>query len=252
MWLRRMLTLVVAAGWAVPAGAQVRTDERVDVARVLVDVRVTDNRGRPIHGLRPPISASISTAGAPGWSRPPGWARQRPAGCQEGAGGSVPPQAGVAAPVGRLTVFMFQNSIDRSRIGGLMQMMRQSSRFVDRFGPGDQAAVVVFDSRLRVWQDFTSDRDRLSEVLGRSVMFEGPRAEVSGTVSLTASLDRSAAEHAACMEAALGVLAAALGRSTGQSRWSFSGTDSARSCLRPDHSRASRCSIATTRRRVRR
>ena len=210
-----MLTLVVAAGWAVPAGAQVRTDERVDVARVLVDVRVTDNRGRPVHGLsasdfRVDIDgrrARVESALWVGLSRRPGG--------QEGTGGSMPPQAGVAAPVGRLTVFMFQNSLDRSRIGGLLQMMRHSARFVDRFGPGDQGAVVVFDSRLRVWQDFTSDRKRLAEVLGRSVMFEQPHAEVSETVSLTASLDRSAAEHAASTEAALKVLAAALGRIEG-------------------------------------
>lgn len=37
-------------------------------------------------------------------------------------------------------------------------MMRESARFVDRFGPADRAAVVVFDSRLRLWQDLTSDR----------------------------------------------------------------------------------------------
>lgn len=77
--LRRILAAVVLAGWAAPAGAQVRTDERVDVARVLVDVRVTDHGG--------------------GAARP--GARDLPdATVQAPTGGGVPP--------GRLTVFMFQ------------------------------------------------------------------------------------------------------------------------------------------------
>jgi VWFA-related protein len=112
--------------------------------------------------------------------------------------------------VGRLTVFMFQNSIDRSRLGGLLQMMRESARFVDRLGSADRAAVVVFDSRLRVWQDFTSDRLRLSEVLGKQVMFERPNENVSPGVSLLNTIDRDAAERAASMESALLVVGRAL------------------------------------------
>ena len=110
---------------------------------------------------------------------------------------------------------MFQNSIDRSRIGGLLQMMRESSRFVNRLGPADLGAVVVFDSRLRVWQDFTSDRARLSEVLGRNVLFERPDDRPSDGISLLAPLDREAAERAASIEAALLVLARALGKIEG-------------------------------------
>lgn len=210
MW-RSVLAIAVLAGWAVPAGAQVRTDERVEVARILVDVRVTDHRGQPVLGLTASdFRVDIDGRAARVESAP--WVGLRPRRAVDVPDGAVQPSlaAGVPVPSGRLIVFMFQNSIDRSRIDGFLQMMRESARFVDRFGPADRGAVVVFDSRLRVWQDFTSDRMRLADVLGRGVLFGGPDQGASEGISLVSSLDRARAEHAASMEEALLVLARAL------------------------------------------
>lgn len=207
MW-RTAVALVIPAGLAIAAGAQVQ--ERVEVARVLVDVRVTADDGQPIKGLtRDDFRVEIDGRRARVESAT--WVGSRPDPAEsEGAARPAEPPPLAPPPVGRLTVFMFQNSIDRSRIGGLLQMMRESARFVDRLGSADQAAVVVFDSRLRVWQDFTSDRARLSEVLGKQVMFERPNEHVSPGVSLLNTIDRDAAERAASMESALLVVGRAL------------------------------------------
>ncbi len=208
MW-RRTLAIAVIAGGAVPAGAQVRTDERVDVARVLVDARVTDGAGQPVRGLAA-ADFRVKIDGRPAHVESATWI-----GFDRDGGTAIPaPRAASDGPTltqpGRLTVFMFQNSLERSRIGGTLQMMRESARFVDRLGPADRAAVVVFDSRLRVWQDFTADRLRLSDVLGRGVLFEPPDAEAAEGISLVSSLDPGAAERAGSMEEALLVVARAL------------------------------------------
>ena len=58
-------------------------------------------------------------------------------------------------------VFLFQKDLMPSRVEGMIHMMRGASRYVENLGPHDRAAVVVYEHRLYVWQDFTSDRDRL-------------------------------------------------------------------------------------------
>ncbi len=204
-----MLAIAVIAGGPAPAEAQVRTDERVNVARVLVDARVTDRAGQPVRGLaaadfRVDIDGRSARVESATW-----------VGFDRAARTKVPvrpaePDRPAPTQPGRLTVFMFQNSLERSRIGGTLQMMRESARFVDRLGPADRAAVVVFDSRLRVWQDFTADRLRLSDVLGRGVLFERPDAQAAEGISLVSSLDLGAAERAGSMEEALLVVARAL------------------------------------------
>ena len=71
---------------------------------------------------------------------------------------------------GRLLVFLFQKDLTHGRVEGMLRMMRESAAFVDRLGPNDRAAVVVFDSRLHIWQDFTNDRARLSSVLSGGIL----------------------------------------------------------------------------------
>jgi VWFA-related protein len=207
MW-RTAVALLTLTGLAMAAGAQVQ--ERVDVSRVLVDVRVTTDGGQPIKGLtgddfRVEIDGRRARVESASWV---GYRKDVPEADAAASPAAPTPLAPRAA--GRLAVFMFQNSIDRSRIGGLLQMMHESARFVDRLGSADQAAVVVFDSRLRVWQDFTSDRVRLSEVLGKEVMFERPNENASAKVSLLNTIDRDAADRAASMESALLVVGRAL------------------------------------------
>ena len=89
-----------------------------------------------------------------------------------------------------------------SRVEGMIRMMRGASRYVERLGPRDRAAVVVYDYRLYVWQDFTSDRDRLRRVLGGGILHNRPRWNTA-TTSLLAELDPSEAAKAYSPELAL-------------------------------------------------
>ena len=81
--------------------------------------------------------------------------------------------SGTGAP-GRFTVFLFQKSLERSRLTGFMKMRTLVAGLVDGLGPDDYAAVLSFDSRLRPHMDFTSDRARLRYVLLNKVLREWP------------------------------------------------------------------------------
>lgn len=211
--VRRLAAIAVLTACPLPGAAQIRTDERVNVARVLVDVRVTDGRNKPVRGLEA-SDFRVDIDGRPARIESATWIGFDSA----GGGAAVEPRAAAApgvVPPGRITVFMFQKSLEPSRIGGFMQMMKEAGRFVDRFGPSDRAAVVVFDSRLRVWQDFTTDRRRLSRVLGRGLLVDNPDDTAAEDGSLIAALDQPSAKGAATMEEALIVLGKALGKIEG-------------------------------------
>jgi VWFA-related protein len=190
----------------VPVGAQVRIDEHVDVTRVLVDVRVTDSRGGPVRGLGPAdfeVDLDGRRAGVE-WVQ---WVGTGAAG--ELRTSANQPAGGVPVP-SRQIVFLFQNGVSSSRLQGVVRMMRESERFVDRLNPGDQAAVLVFDSRLRVVQDFTPDHHRLRSALGRAILFEPPSGEGTDGTSLGRRLAAAGAGAASSPEQALQAIGRAL------------------------------------------
>jgi len=195
------------------ADAQVRLEERVTVQRVLVDVRVTDGRGQPITDLST-ADFSVELDGRKArveWSQ---WIGADP-------GPAVPDASAATAfgapvpPTGRRIVFLFQKDLRPSRVEGMIHMMRDASRYVDRMGPQDRAAVVVYEYRLRIWQDFTADRDRLRRVLGAGILHDPPSTEPGADMSLVNALDAKAAERAYSPELALLALGNALNRIEG-------------------------------------
>ena len=195
------------------ASAQVRIEERVTVQRVLVDVRVTDERGQPVTDL----SASDFSVDLDGRRARVEWSQwigtdllPRPL---DGAGGET--SSALAPQTGRLIVFLFQKDLITTRVEGMVKMMREASRYVERLGPQDRAAVAVYERRLRIWQDFTSDRERLRRVLDGGILHDPPSAEASGDVSLMAALDKEQAEKAYSPELALLALGTALDRIAG-------------------------------------
>ena len=214
-------------GLAADAGAQVRIDERVEVRRVLVDVRVTDSAGRPIRGLsKEDFRVDLDGRSAPiewvqwvGTGAPPG-TRTTPAPAESsvaaGPGAAARHDSPTPAPDrGRLLVFFLQKDMTHGRVEGMLRLMRESAAFVDSLGPADRAAVVVYDSRLRVWQDFTSDRERLRDVLGRGILADPPLPRTEEGASLVASADADRFRSAHGPEMALAALAGALGRIEG-------------------------------------
>ncbi len=193
----------------------------VEVSRVVIDARILDGRGRPVLGLRPehfrvevdghPIPLdSVDWIGGGSDSRvtiPPADAPIAP---------TVLLPDDEPSPPGRLVVFLFQTSLERSRLTGFMKMRTLVTRLVDDLGPDDRVAVLAFDSRLRPHLDFTEDRARLRQVLLYKVLREWPPPLEPGPApSLLAHLDRGAAERAATPETALLVIGRALARLPG-------------------------------------
>ena len=214
--LRRLVAAILAA-CSIAAQAQeptVLAPTRVD--RVLVDARILDPRGRELRGLRSE-DLRVEIDGEPARVESVEWISEAasqadvaaPAAEARSRDGAPPP---VTEAPGRLVVFLFQKDFfEPGRLKGLLHMKEYAAEFVRRLGPRDRAAVLTFDSRLRLHLDLTGDRDRIEEALRHALLREepSPAAAASGP-SLGAFLDREAARRAATTEKGLEVLARAL------------------------------------------
>ena len=117
---------------------------------------------------------------------------------------------------GRLVVFLIQKDLEPSRIIGLMGLLIDARPFFAAFTPRDRVAVLSFDSRLRIWSDFTNDLERVRALLQHDILSSEPAALVeSDGPSLVASLGARQAQGAATMEEALALVGRALERLPG-------------------------------------
>jgi len=193
-----------------PAAKDIRVREHVEVQRVLLDVRVVDSRGNPILGLGPE-DFLVSVDGRPAALEWVEWV----SGTQPYAEGLTPEQAARVgaepAPQGRLIVYFFQTDFAGVRLSGLMHMKARAIRLLDTLTPGDRVAVVSFDSHLKLRQDFTDDRKKLSRAIHDAILFgKEPEAAPGPIPSLARSFDQAAAKAAAEPESGLLVTARAL------------------------------------------
>jgi VWFA-related protein len=207
---RALLGALLTASLPLAARAQdVRFRDRVDVESVVVDARVVDGAGRPILGLAS-RDFRVKVDGRPTAVQSVTWV----------ADDAPPDPAAIAAavaagtpvpPPGRLIVFFFQKDLDSSRIGGFLAMLHRAREMLDTLAADDRVAVVSFDSRLRLWSDFTGDRARLRHVLDRSILFEPSVAVAASTwPSPVLRIDAAAARRAASPETALLLIGDAL------------------------------------------
>ncbi len=197
-----LMLLVVACAVARPAAQQPPAySERVQVTRLLLDARVLDDRGQPVRGLaaadfRVTVGGKMARVESVAW-------------VGEHDGGSAPACAaeGVLVPgptEGRLIVFLFQKSMEPSRIVGFMRMLTEARGMLTSLTAADRVAVLSFDSRLQVWVDFTADFERIQRVFERGILFEnaGPVQEAAGP-SLVRRLAPSDARRTYTIERAL-------------------------------------------------
>lgn len=195
------------------AGAQQppRFGERVEVARVIVDVRVLDDRGNPIPGLTPD-DFKVTIDGKPARVETATWVGGRETIVdQEPSRPTSPEGADVPAAAGRLIVFLFQKDLEPSRIVGLMRMLMQSRHLLETLTSNDRIAILSFDSHLKIWTDFTNDRERLDRVLSHGVLFERPPAvSASSTPSLVVRLAPESGRRTYRIERALELIGEAL------------------------------------------
>jgi VWFA-related protein len=196
--------LVVAPAWPAAAQDPPRITENVEVARILLDVRAIDPRGHPLLGLGPAdfeVKIDGRVARVESVQHISG---ERAGGPSEGA----PAQSTMD---GRLVVFLFQKSLERSRIPGLMQMLRELRRNLTTFPPSDRVAVLRFDSRLELLLDFTRNKDLIGQAFERDVLFGETAAPTeSGGPSLRPLLAHERTDPSFTMEKSLLSIARAL------------------------------------------
>jgi hypothetical protein len=108
-------------------------------------------------------------------------------------------------------VFFFQKSFEATRMVGLMQMLPRADEFLARLEPWDRVAVVSYDLHLKLWMDFSLDRDALGRILGHDLLMANPPPfDVAPAPSLFAQLAPAQARRVASPEDALKAVADAL------------------------------------------
>jgi VWFA-related protein len=188
---------------------QPRYTERVDVSRVIVDARVVDHMGSPVRGLdaedfRVRIGGKVARVDSVIWVDGSELESVAQPVEKERDNDASPVQVTTQIPAGRLIVFLFQKSLEPSRIVGLMRMLMEAQGFLGTLGPDDRIAVVSFDSHLRIWTDFTNDRERLRRLLEHGILFEDPPpVQEAVPVSLIARLPPGDARRVYSVEQSL-------------------------------------------------
>lgn len=202
-------TLIVSSG--IGAQQPPRFSERVDVARMIVDARVLDDRGNPVLGLTAD-DFKVSIDGKTARVETATWVGGRDTDL-DAAPREWTPLWGAGAPSGpgRLIVFLFQKDLEPSRILGLMRMLLKSRKFLETLTPNDRVAILSFDSHLKIWTDFTSDRESLDRVLAHLLLFERPpTVQASSRPSLVERLDPDRGRRTYGIERALELIGEAL------------------------------------------
>jgi VWFA-related protein len=205
---------------AAPSPQELRFRETVEVERFVVEVRAVSDAGDAILGLRP-ADFRVEVDGRRVDVESAFWVTEAPQLDDAGPLVVVPD----APPLhGRSIVFLFQKSLQASRAVGFLEMRQEAASLLHRLHPEDRVAVVSFDSRLRMWQDFTTDRVRLSNALDR-LLAGGPErwSASADESSLAAHLDRQAARGASSIERALALLGEALAPLPGAKSLAFFG-----------------------------
>jgi VWFA-related protein len=210
-----------AAPAASGASAAPPLSEEITVAITTLVARVVDSRGEPVRGLAPAdfrvrIGAATIPVLAVDWvsSDPDEEIDPIAEAIPQETAGSTPfsAQAAPSMPRGQLQLFFVQANLEATRAKGQLRLLPLIRDLLDTMKPDDRAAVVSFDSHLKLWLDFTDDREALYEAITRAVRAGGedwarPNRKV---VSLARVLDAGEAARAATPERGLALVAEAL------------------------------------------
>jgi VWFA-related protein len=204
-----MAAAVLIVGHGTDAQQLPRFKERVAVARLIVDTRVLDDHGNPVLGLAAD-AFRVKVDGRLARVETATWVGGEDAGSSAGPVDARPwSDAGPAT--GRLIVFLFQKNLEPSRVVGLMRMLVESRQLLTTLTPNDRIAILSFDSHLRIWTDFTNDRERLERVFAHDLLLGAPPAVLASEVlSLAERLNPAAARRAYGVERALELIGEAL------------------------------------------
>jgi VWFA-related protein len=197
--------------------------EEITVALSTVTVRVVDSLGNPVTGLGPGdfrvrIGKREVPVAAVDWLSSEE-ERTVPALSPLTAGAGA---AEVSRSSGQLVLFFVQADLNPTRISGQLRLRPYTRELLDRLHSNDRIAVVSYDSHLKLWQDFTLDREAVYAALDRAMLWteegepEAARERIEGEASLVPGFDVAAARRAASPEKALEVTALALATLPGE------------------------------------
>ncbi|MEA2326299.1 MAG: hypothetical protein QOE68_1258, partial [Thermoanaerobaculia bacterium] len=201
---------VLALLFALQASAQVQ--EKITVERIIVDTRVTDDRGDPVTGLKA-SDFRVRIDGKPAVVESSDWIPETTVERELAAIADVNTTLDQPPPRGRLLIFFYQTDFERnhSRVAGQMQTVVRADDWLDWLDPEDRVAVFSFDSHLKFRLDFTNNKDHIKDAMQQSMLTnEPPWPRVEPMPALAKRLDAAEMRKAASPEAALIIVANAL------------------------------------------
>lgn len=226
---------LVALAAVVPAAAAAQDDapraafsDSIDVVRLVFDVRVVDGLGNPVERLTAD-DFRVRVDGEPADVEAADWIvdATEAAWFEETVAKYFPPQqaARIEPPPPPRVVFFFQAGLAPGKAIGHLRMLSRLREMVHELPEATPAAVVAFDSHLKLHQDFTLDRDALAAAMYYGHGFfpaEMPEPPESGP-SLARHLDAGAAKRIAFVDDALAAVARALAAEPGRASIVFVG-----------------------------
>jgi hypothetical protein len=140
-------------------------DDSITVALDTIVVRVVDPSGKPVLGLTPEdfrvlVRGKEVPVVAVDWISSEAVARPQP---ELLPVGEDEERAAPAPEHGKLVVFFVQADLNPTRISGQMRLRPYTRDLLASLHPSDRVAVVSYDSHLKLWLDFTDDREAVHE-----------------------------------------------------------------------------------------
>jgi VWFA-related protein len=211
--MRIAISALLVAAAAISAQAQAPLIERIEVERIILDTRVTNDAGEPILGLqsgdfRVRIDGKPAEVEAVDWISESRDVEQFEDAAHT-ANGIVPePQR-----KGRLFVIFVQTDFARNagRVYGQMAINASLEKWLAFLEPDDETAVFSFDSHLKFRLDFSGDRAAVQRAVRESLFIgDVPPPAPATKWALSMLLDRRAMHDAARPEEGLRIVADAL------------------------------------------
>lgn len=205
--MRRFLAVFLCV-LTLTANAQIQ--ETITVARVLLDVRVTEFGGEPILGLTEK-DFTVTLGGRPAQVESVTWIPETSvarviAGVEEEDAPPVPATEQNPMPRGRLFVVFIQTDFARvsERNRGQLHFLRYAKEMIETFEADDRVAVFSFDSHLKFRLDFTDDKERIKGAIEDALAIAEPATpQVVPNPSLARRLNRDEMKKATSSEEAL-------------------------------------------------
>ncbi|MCP3956279.1 MAG: hypothetical protein GY719_00350 [bacterium] len=192
--------------------------EEITVALFSVVARIVDKSGEPIRGLEPgdlrvEIGGDEIGVSSLDWSSSQDAVRLSANDLAEARALSASPESLPDSPEdlrGRMVVIFLQIDLQPTRIKGHLKILPEIESLLRSLHRDDRVAILSFDSHLKLWQDFSNDREATFASFRKAIGYGTPAPRRGLGVSLADHLDPRAARDAATPEKALQTTAEAL------------------------------------------